>query len=172
MTEKNESVEVRIARIEEAVKSQSRGVQDIKEALNGVVASLKEMSKQMVEANTSTMAYFTTLSTKHQAIDEKVDRFNNNIHALQKDKMDEKHFQNYKALKKTEEADKTDKIYKYIDKVETGIKTQLDTNSALLTMIEKYQVEQKGGYKYIIGSVGIVSTLLGVFYLIIKIGNV
>lgn len=164
-----ESVEVRIARIEEAVKSQSRGVNDIKEALGGVSSSLKEMSKQMVEANTSTMAFFTTLSTKHQAIDEKIDVVNNEIHNLQKSKLDDREFQNHKSQKKKEESDTFNKVYMYIDKVESGIKTQLDTNTALLAMIEKYQSEQKGGYKYIIGTIGIVSSVVGLIYVIIKV---
>lgn len=162
MSDKIESVEVRIARIEEAVKSQDKTLLGIKESLNEVTSSLKEMSKQMVEANTSVMAYFTTLSTKHQAIDEKVDRFNNNIHELQKDKMDYDDFQNFKALKKQEDQKEREEIYKYIDKVEQGIKSQMDTNSNLLSIVEKYQLEQKGGYKYIVAGLAIISVVLSI----------
>lgn len=166
----DESIEVRIARIEESFKSQGKELQDIKNSLTQVTASLKEISKQMVEGNTSVMGYFTSLSAKHQSIDEKINRFTNDIHTLQKDKMDEEDFQNYKALKKQEEAGTEDKLYKYIDKVEEGIKTQMDTNSGLLKMMEKHQIEQKGGYKYIVGSIGIISGVLGLVYLVIKLG--
>lgn len=165
----DESVEVRIARIEEAVKSQGKGLQDIKDSLAQVTSSLKEISKQMVEGNTSVMGYFTSLSAKHQSIDEKIDRFTNDIHTLQKDKMDEKDFQNYKGLKKQEEESKTDKIYKYIDKVEGGLKTQMDNNSSVLKLIEKHQLEQKGGYKYIAGTAAITATVLTIVFTILRI---
>ncbi len=68
----DESIEVRIARIEESFKSQGKELQDIKNSLTQVTASLKEISKQMVEGNTSVMGYFTSLSAKHQSIDEKI----------------------------------------------------------------------------------------------------
>lgn len=168
----NESVEVRIARIEEAVKSQGKGLQDIKDSLNQVTASLKEISKQMVEANTSVMGYFTSLSAKHQSIDEKIDRFTNDIHTLQKDKMDEKDFKNHKALKKQEDESKTDKIYKYIDKVESGLKTQMNNNSEVLKLIEKHQLEQKGGVKYMIGAAGLTATLLTILFTVLRITGI
>lgn len=119
----NESVDVRIARIEEAFKSQSLSLHKIELILEKLQNSITDR-----------------------------------LHSVERDKLDIASFQSDKK-----------EIYRYIDKVEENLKNQVETTSSLVAIIEKYQIEQKGGAKYMIGTIGAVSVILGIAITIMKI---
>lgn len=119
----NESVDVRIARIEEAFKSQGTSLAKIELILEKLQNSITDR-----------------------------------LHSVEAEKLDAAAYKN----------DRKD-MFRYIDKVEENVKNQLETNSSLISLLEKYQIEQRGGYKYIIAALGGVSLIGGIIFTIIRI---
>ncbi len=82
-----------------------------------------------------------------------VDGLRDRVHQLELKKANRKDFDGYKEAKRTEDAQREGRLAERIG------------------LIERSQVEQKGGWKYISGAVAFVAVLLSIWWQAYKIGG-